>query len=189
MKVILIGKSAVLNKIILPKFPIGNYWISENYQGKERKIVNIIGNGKNWEISNKKNIKVTNINKNRKKFNKKTNNILIEYGIYEIENEKTKDTFIINCLPTCENNFIHLNIKNIQEIKIGNDEDNDIIYNENLVAPIHTKIFIVNNRWRIENIDENVGTYVNNVSIKNKDKITLNRRHCIYNWIKNYYNG
>ena len=50
MKIVLLGKSPILNKLILPQYPSGNYWISEDYKGKEYKIANIVGNGKNLKL-------------------------------------------------------------------------------------------------------------------------------------------
>ena len=50
MQAILISKNEI-NKINLPKNPVGNYWISsKEMDNKEKKLINIEGNGKEWQV-------------------------------------------------------------------------------------------------------------------------------------------
>ncbi len=93
MQAILISKNEI-NKINLPKVPVGNYWItSKGLENKDKKIINIEGNGKEWQVNcNKysklidiKNItvkeeKINIINQNANETNKKIT--IEEYGTY-----------------------------------------------------------------------------------------------------------
>ena len=59
MQVTLIGKKA-LYKVVLPKIPIGDYWLRDTTTEKERKLINIIGNDGCWKIKTSSNVKSIN---------------------------------------------------------------------------------------------------------------------------------
>ena len=93
MQAILISKNEI-NKIKLPQTPTGSYWItSKGMNNKENKLVNIEGNGINWQLNSSrysklvdvKNISIEQeririINSNNDETSKKVD--LEEYGIY-----------------------------------------------------------------------------------------------------------
>ncbi len=168
MLITLIGKN-IIYKLVLPRTAIGNYWVSDS---NSRKILNIEGNGKNWQINKNQDIQILNSDeliktKSTAKSNSCENLILKEYNIYEIVLNKTGETFAVYCSPLCENNFWHLVIKNANNIVIGSNAQSDIFYKNGLVADTHARIFLDKNRWKIQNLDKKYGTFVNYKTISN----------------------
>ena len=183
MQAILINKNEI-NKINLPKEPVGNYWItSKEANKKENKLVNIEGNGINWQIKCNKLSKVIDkdniiieedririINNNR--FDK---SITIEnYGIYILTIGINEEIAILYCAPVYETNYKQIYIKHSREILIGNDEKNSIVYKNRFVSKIHAKMTYSNGRWIIENFDKKIGTYVNGTPVRKDTRILLN---------------
>lgn len=183
MLVTLIRKKSI-HKIVLPKNPIGNYWISDTSGEKEKKLVNIEGKSENWQIMSNNyvriiNPKYVNITKNGIQVKQGTENvidkmILKEYGMCVISLGNTNELCILYCSPVYENNFIHLDIKNTKEIYIGSNEENDIVYKNALVENTHARIFYDNNRWKIENFDSKFGVFVNQKLVYDDSQILFN---------------
>lgn len=185
MQAILISKNEI-NKINLPKSPIGSYWItSKGTDNKEKKLVNIEGNGKNWLLNSSKyskiiDIKNVSIEEERIRivnpsYNETNKKIAIEdYGVYVISIGIKEELSILYCAPVYEKEYRQIYIKNSREILIGNDEKDHIIYENNLVSRIHAKLTYARGRWIIENIDKKVGTFVNGIQVKRDIRVLLN---------------
>ena len=185
MKAILIGKNEIF-KITLPKYPRGSYWItSKRSDGKEKKLLNIEGNGNNWQIYNNRLSHVidrTNIDieENRIHIINEDNNIIRkkstieEYGIYFISIGTKKELYILYCAPVYETDFRQIHINNNREILIGSDEKCHIIYKNDLVSKVHAKISYSNGRWIIENKDKKIGTFVNDRPVSKDIRVLLN---------------
>lgn len=154
-------------KTILPQTASGNYWISDNNGHTERKLLSIEGIDGNWQISSNNHVKIllsrpiefsdnNNIVINPKNARVMDRVVLKEYDKYIAYFENTGETFILFCFPVYDNNFIHLNMKNISEIKIGRNINNDIIYTNELISNVHAKISLINGKWSIENYDKKI---------------------------------
>lgn len=180
MIVTLLGKN-ILYKTKLPQYPVGNYWITDE---NDKKIISIEGDGKVWEIFSNNKFKIINpknmTSLNVFKIAQSEENIierisLKEYGMYYVYlKDYSNNVFIIYCTPDYEKDFLHLNIKNSQEILIGKSDECDIIYNNSLLKKIHTRIFFSNGKLMLENFDENFGTFVNNKPVDKGLKMLFN---------------
>ena len=183
MLVTLIGKKSI-HKIVLPQTTVGNYWITDKTEEKEKKLVNIEGKAGKWQVVSNNYVKVIN-----SKFINVTNNsisvipsrekvtervILQEYSMYGICIGNLEELYILYCSPVYENSFEHLNIKNTKEIYIGSNNQNHIEYNNILVKNTHARIYKDSGRWVIENLDNRFGTFVNNMPIFGETKILFN---------------
>ncbi len=183
MQVTLIGRKN-LCKVILPKVPIGNYWLTDKAKEKERKLINIEGKDGFWQVKTDGNVKVINPQaieiKNDKISLIKSQNvyskslILKEYCMYAISLGNLDDIYILYCSPVCENNYIHLDIINNSEFYIGKSQKCHIEYENILVSDVHAKVFRMNGRWMIENYDKKIGTFINGVQVGEDSKILSN---------------
>lgn len=179
MLVQLIGKKSI-HKVILPKIVVGNYWICDK---TNKKLVNIENSDGNWKIVSNKNVTIIDLNSIKIEGNKisavngqekiEKQIILQEYGMYGIFLNNLKELFILYCSPAYEDNFLHFDIKNTRELRIGRSIENHISYNNNLISEYHARIFLNNGRLMIENFNTDFGTFVNNKPIR-KNKALLN---------------
>ena len=184
MQVTLIGKNSIQKKV-LPRIIVGNYWISDNYGDNEKKLINIEGRNGEWQvvsndlmkIIDSRYIKITNnkIYVTDKKNEATINRIILkDYSIHFVSMADTNEVFVLYCSPVYEENFAHLNINNYGEISIGSDDTNDIIYKNGLVAKKQARIIFNNGRWMIENIDTRIGTFVNSTPVSRTTRVLLN---------------
>lgn len=170
MLVTLIGHEE-MNKIVLPKLIVGNYWLGDE---KNNKIINIEGKNGQWEIINYNNINIKKCMDGEGNIHSENNDaILKEHNIYVITNEKENKTYILYCAPVYER-FTHLKIKNNTKITIGSDRSNDISYNNIFVADRHAQIDFSSGRGILENLDRNFGTFVNNATVYKTTRVLLN---------------
>lgn len=181
MLVTLIGKDN-LYKIKLPHKKTGDYWITNSEDGK--KLINIIGKNGEWQIYSNEQVKILNpreINSmNISKVVRNNSNIinyinLKENSIYYVSLASNPNTlYILICEPIYEKNFIHLKTNNFQEITIGNNENNDIIYRNALIKDRQARIFFSSGKLMIENYDDGYGTFLNDLPVANKLKLVFN---------------
>lgn len=173
MLVALIGKDRIY-KIVLPRIAIGNYWLTDGSE-KERKLVNIEGIHTKWHVTSNSNIQIidraaiqTIENDIKVDYNQKLDKVTLnEYDRYIVQFRDSEELFILYCLPICDNNLFHLELKNKNEITIGRQNNNDIVYNNEFVSNIHAKLYFSNGNFTIENFDTNFGTFVNNKPVLN----------------------
>ena len=182
MRVTLIGKKS-LYKVDLPKDPIGNYWITDKTTEKERKLINIEGKEGHWKITtngtvniiNSKDLDITGDKirlKNDVNIVYSDSLILKEHCMYAIRFGKMNDIYILYCSPVCDKNIEHLSVK--KDYYIGKNHKCQIQYNNVLVSDVHARIFRMNGRWGLENLDKKIGTFVNGIQVNEKEKILQN---------------
>ena len=170
MLITLIGHESI-NKIVLPKLIVGNYWIGNE---KNSKIINIEGKNGQWKIINNNNINVKKFMGIKNQQNEELNDeILIDYNSYFITNEKNKETYILHCAPVYEK-FTHLKLNHHTRITIGRGRNNDIVYNNKFVSDNHAQIVFSNGRCIIENLDKKFGTFVNSSIVYRTSRVLLN---------------
>lgn len=172
MKLTLISKN-VLYKISLPKVIQGNYWLTDQNEKREKKLINVEGIDGKWQLITNENINIIDlkyieveeksgeIKVYQSKELKPRRVILEENQMYGITFNDSKNFFILCCLPSFEKDFIKLNIKQKEEYFIGKDSKNQISYRCKLLSEVHAKIYFYNNCWNIENYDLSFGTFVN----------------------------
>ena len=95
--------------------------------------------------------------------------------MYALMLGKQKEIYILQCLPDCEKNFLHVDLNDLQEITIGKKAGNSITYKNPMVSDVHARIYKFNGKWTIENFDLKYGVFVNNFSV--------------YDNVKNIFNG
>ena len=184
MIVSLIGKNIMYN-LNLPKQITGNYWITEQKGEKGRKLVNIEGNNNEWQVVNNNyvevinmkyieadinNLKITDIGKVKSE----RAAILKENEMYYVYIRNTREVFIMFCSPSYDNTFLRHDIVKNEEICIGRSVKSQILYNNKMVANLHAKIYNVNGRMVLENYDECLGTFVNNMPVGKNGHILTN---------------
>ena len=174
----LIGKNRI-SKLVLPKYAVGNYWIKD----KENNLVNIEGNGINWQISSTQYARVINsesvVYEENRIYIKNINNIikkiiLTEYETYTFLIGNNNEIYTLYCAPVHENNYTQAEGKKGRELLIGRDDKNQIVYRNNAISKVHAKLSFDNGKWIIENIDRKVGTYVNGSPVNKDIRVLLN---------------
>ena len=186
MLVALIGKNRIY-KIVLPQIAIGNYWLTDGSK-KERKLINIEGIHGQWYVTSNSSVQIIDraaiqvIGNNIKvNYNQKLDKVVLnEYDRYIVQFGNSTTLFTLYCLPVCDNDLFHLELKSKNEITIGKLKTNDIVYNNELVSGNHAKLHFRNGNFVIENYDTNFGTFVNNkpvldgeVSLSNGDVVFI----------------
>ena len=173
MLVALIGKNRIY-KIVLPQIAIGNYWLTDGSE-KERKLINIEGIQGKWYVTSNSSVQIIDraaiqtIGNNIKvDYSQKLDKVTLnEYDKYIVQFGNSEELFTLYCFPVCDNNLFHLELKNKNEITIGRTKNNDIVYNNEFVSDVHTKIYFNNGSFIVENYDSNFGTFVNNKPVLN----------------------
>ena len=186
MRVTLIGRK-FKSEIILPKVPIGNYWLTSTVNGKEKKLVNIEGLAKAWEIKTSSYLKI--IDTKTLDFNKDNNKINIsssapvkfinkvsleENHIYTVCLGRSREIYVLYCSPVYDDSFKEYNISGARDITIGSNKACDITYKNDYVEEKHARIFYNNDRFVLENKDKIFGTFVNDEPVYNNNKILSN---------------
>lgn len=183
MLVTLIGPNG-LNKIVLPREAIGNYWLCDKSTEKEKKLVNIESRDGNWCIISNYNVKIIDpqclsitedkirIIKERQNILNKT--ILKNESMYGVTLGNSDEVYILYCSKVYDNETLHLDIKRTKEINIGSGKQNQIRYNNILVSNRHARISYNNGRWMLKNYDVKYGTFVNDIPVLDKERVLLN---------------
>lgn len=175
----LIGNKSI-NKIILPKVVIGNYWITDIEDNEEKKLVNIESQDNKWQIKSSSYARIIDpkslrISENglsiqSSNFIVKEKVILKPDSMYAITIGYSNKIYILYCSDVYDKslksyNFVHTT----KEISIGSDANLDIVYASPLILKKHARIFISNEKWMFENLDKRENTtYINNRILKEK---------------------
>lgn len=160
-------------KIELPQEIEGSYWIVNDENGK--KLINIEGNIKNWQINSNKYVKIINPNSVKmykgklrvvpSEYSIISKIVLKEHGMYFVCIDNSDEIYLLCCSPSFESEILHFEMTGRYSILIGRNESQDIMYNTPLISESHAQIFVKNNKLMIENFDKNYGTYVNDKQI------------------------
>lgn len=181
MLITLIGKNSI-NKLILPREVIGNYWLYDKNYEQPRRLINIESVNNTWQIRTNNRCRIINnknivLEENSIKFIRDGKEILDriilkDYSFYYVTIGNSPEIYILYCSPVYVDNYSHLHIENTSTIFIGRDKNtNHIVYDNPLVCKTQAKIFLINGVWSIENYDAKFNTYVN-------DEPILNQREC-----------
>ena len=177
MLVTLIGKKS-LNRIVLPEFPRGNYWLCDESTVSRNKLINIESINGKWQIKSslyakiidKKSIGVyrdeIRILGEKKVIDKV---YLKEYETYCVKLANQDEIYLLYCSPVHEKNFLHFHVRSTNEVFIGRDKNlNHIVYDKVLVNPRHAKLYYESESWKIQNFDRNFNTYVNGRAVSDQ---------------------
>lgn len=160
MIVLLIMKNKIV-RTRLPKNIYGDYWISDYDNGEENKIINIEAENGLWKTKSNSEYQIIDTNQ------KKAESLYLDnFEIKYLKVLKTNEVYLIYCLPTFDENITYLSLDNIKEINIGNSINSDIRYNHELISENHAKLTLVNDKWKITDLNSRFGVFVNNTRIK-----------------------
>ncbi|MBQ3407904.1 MAG: FHA domain-containing protein [Clostridia bacterium] len=183
MLVTLIGNNKMY-KITLPENIEGDYWISDNSGKEEVKLANIRSCNGKWILKSNKHSKI--INEKYVKISEESisiiaaNNIIVDeaelknYSKYYISPRESEDLYVLFCSPSYERNVVSLEPKNNEEISIGNGKRSDIYINSDIVSDFHASISKKNGNWIIENFDNNIKTFKNDICIDDEYDVIEN---------------
>lgn len=163
MQLLLIKKDKI-DTIKLPSNVFGSYWIvDKNNSKKDTNLINVLEESGKWKIVSNDENKIIDSNGRVVEFA-----ILTEYSFYYIQT-KEKEIYILYSSPIYDKSTIKLDFGDLNEINIGSDSKNEIIYNLKIIESQNTKIIHMNDRWIVRDLDSKFGTYVNGVSIKEQE--------------------
>ncbi len=188
MLVTLVGPKKCF-KLNLPEIPEGDYWLSDNTELEEKKLINIHAVNGFWQIESSSYVQIFNPNCLT---NTETGVSLMKTGYSNLEKirlepnnsyfvclGKSKEILILNCFASYDINYTHYRIINTKEISIGSDIPCDIYYNHPFVSRRHARFFLDNNKWTFENFDKKFGSVINDMPVF-EDQIILNNGDVIY---------
>lgn len=184
MLVTLIGKNSI-NKLILPKEVIGNYWLYDKNYEQSKRLINIESVNNNWQIRTTNRCRIINnknivLEENSIKVIRDGKEILDriilkDYSFYYVTIGNSPEIYVLYCSPVYVDNYSHLHIENTSTIFIGRDRNtNHIVYDNPLVCKTQAKIFLINGVWSIENYDAKFNTYVNDEPISRSTRMLAN---------------
>lgn len=186
MIVTLMGRNSI-NKIILPKVAIGNYWLCDKNDEKEKKLINIEAKDGKWQATSNYYATIINLDEidlvnnmdyldSTKKEIKIQNRVdLKEDSIYGVYLGSEKELFIIYCSPVIEEKTYNLKLEDSSSsILIGKGANCKIRYRNNFCSDIHAKMSYEEEKWYIENFDSNFGTFVNDLPVPKEGKKLFN---------------
>lgn len=182
MLVKLIGNKKII-KMNLPETVEGNYWVCDDYDGEEQRIINIKSLNGNWIATSNKYSKIINekaVQKNKSGeifINPSQETVIKEVGLkyYEktvVSVRNSDNLYVLYYYPLYENNLKTYSIVD-DEIMIGSDKTNDVIFIDNLVKNVQARIFYKNGKWYIENYDTTFGTFLNDKYIEEDKAIAV----------------
>lgn len=170
MIVKLVGNKKIF-KMTLPDTVGGDYWLCDNSDNEEQKLVNIKSLNGTWIVASNKYSKIINeqyVKKEKDGFRiiSSSQTVIKEVGLdYNkkilISLRNDDELYALYCFPTYETRIKTYKIAN-NEILIGSSEKNDIMIMDNLIKNCHARIYLKNGRWFLENYDDLFGTYLNN---------------------------
>lgn len=176
MVVTLMGKNSI-NKIVLPRVVMGNYWLCDKNDEKERKLINIEAKNGKWQALSNSHASIINLDdidlenhqdylrspKEELKVQERVE--LKENSIYGVYLGFAKELYILYCSPVIEEKTYNLRLEDYSNILIGKGANCQIRYQNNFCSDIHAKMSYENGKWYIENYDSYYGTFVNDILV------------------------
>lgn len=135
---LIIIKNNKIRYFFLPSKIFGNYWITDEYNNN---LVNVEASEKGWVLRSNDEVKIVNKDMYLDSI------FLISYSFCSLKKAGEKEPFLIYCSPTFDSTNKYLKVNDNDTISIGLNDDNDIIYNSQNVAPKHCSISFSNNQW------------------------------------------
>ncbi len=161
MKILLI-KNNRLHSYMLPKEVKDNFWITDiDSFDNVRNLINVEAINGEWVLISNYDTHIVDASSMYEKFT------LSEYHFYSIKNDTEKSTYYLYAIPDVEKTYLAYNVLDNAIFNIGNNHDNDIVYDSNLVSELHAKLEYNNGNWTIYDNNSKMGVYVNAGKIKN----------------------
>lgn len=91
---------------------------------------------------------------------------LTDYSVNFLKMVGQENIIILFSMPTLDVNSYKLNIKDVNTVKIGKSEANQICFKHALMSDFHAEISIENGTFSLNVLDIKTGAYVNNVRVQ-----------------------
>ncbi|MCI5836099.1 MAG: type VII secretion protein EssC [Firmicutes bacterium] len=150
--------STKIIRTFLPKKVFGDYWIIDIENDEQ--IINIEEENNKWKI--KSNPNYTLIDEQQKEVEEL---FLENYLLTYVRVNKNNEVYLLYIEPTFDETVKHLEL-NKTKITIGSSNDNDIIYNNNLISELHATLTFENNHWILTDNNTKLGVFVNDTREK-----------------------
>lgn len=183
MLVSLIGKNNILSTV-LPQTPEGVYWIKDNKEKNEKKLICIEGKLNKWYLSSSRSAKIigsqaVTLDDNKMVLIPNNDAVISKIALknndsHYITFENSDDVYVLYCSDVYDKTYIRLDIKEHTDLFIGRNAENDISYTHPLVEDRHARIYYEDETWKIQNYDQKYGTFVNNDSIGDEGRSLAN---------------
>ncbi len=158
-------KENIISKIVLPNKILGNYWIKDIINNKEEKIINIEALNGKWCLLSNSNYTIIENNQ------EKEHAYLKDYSFYLLKDKMNNKYILIYCSPIYDTTYKKYNINNLNDIIIGNSNDNHIYYNNFGIDKIQARIVYNNNKYILLDNNSRLGVFVNNKRIQKKKSL------------------
>ncbi len=146
-----------LFSLTLPINIYGSYSVNDmDNNNKERMLINIVAENGKWVAHSNKHVKIWQ--------DKKTvPSITLEDYQYLLLQIKGEEGYLVmyTC-PVNDKSRVGVTVPNNIEFTVGSDSNNAISCNNPLIGFNHTKFIYQNNIWKIQDLNTQYGTYVNN---------------------------
>ncbi len=149
-----------LETFTIPVEVNGNFWITDSENNGKRNLINLEAIDNQWLMTsnydfdlyvNGKIVENTLVNNN---------------SFYFLKHHSTSEVIMIFCTKI-NGEVTYYSVHGTNDILIGKNTNCHIKYNNNLIAPLHTKLNYIHNKWQITNLDPSYRTYVNGFAIDN----------------------
>ena len=155
-------KGNKIKNLELPSKVTGNFWITDNDDLIDNKIIKIESSNGRWCLLSNDNISIIESGK------EKRYTFLREYSFYLLRNKKNNTYILIYCSPIYDTTYRRYSLINTQEITIGKGNNTYIYYNTSGVDELHAKIVFKDNKYIILDNNSRLGVYVNSKRIYQK---------------------
>ena len=155
-------KENIINKTVLPNKVLGNYWVKDIINNKEEKIINIEALNGKWCLLSNSNYTIVENNQ------EKEHTYLKDYSFYLLKDKINNKYILIYCSPIYDITYKKYNINNLNDIVIGNSNDNHIYYSNFGIDKTHARIVYNNNKYILLDNNSRLGVFVNNKRIQKK---------------------
>ena len=166
MRVSIIKENNIEN-FDLPKRVYGNYWIKDlDKNGDSRNLVNIEAINNKWIIKSNFEVK---IKYNGEFVEKSEVNI---FSFYELEINGEEKTVLLYSCPVFDLSYNRYQITNTNEINIGKNNTNHIVYSKDIIPNECVKITNNNSIYYLQTY-EKTNIYINNKRVKGKTELKI----------------
>ena len=160
-------KTDKIRSINIPDVVSGNFWITDyNENGSETNLANITARDGKWFLTSNSEV----VCKENGNFVKEVE--LKNYSFKFIERISTKESMIIFCMPSCD--------ENISSYYISSMDSNGITFGSNMsnichpsFAPNQARIVFENEKFILYILSELCGVYVNNLRVRERRILEL----------------
>lgn len=155
MKILILKNDKIL-EFKLPQKIFGDYWITDSdKEGHVTNIINVKEQEGNWVLSSNDNVKIL-------KDGMYHNSLVLsndDMCTLEFSNQQIK--YMLYCAKSYENSYEIFAFNNANEITIGIQGDNGIVYRHRKMTDSKIKLHYENNIWMLDNLNGTNPVYVN----------------------------